>query len=117
VLAGPAWLAEAIDDRDVLASVRRDDRWWRHAALVATTVPNTKSRGGFGDTDRTLLICGELADDRHDMVVKAESWALRALAPWSPAAVVAFLERHDVRLTARVKREVGNKLRTGRKSG
>ena len=63
---------------------------------------NTKSRGGFGDTDRTLLICGELADDRDDMVVKAESWALRALAPWDPAAVVAFLERHDVRLAAPV---------------
>jgi hypothetical protein len=51
------------------------------------------------------------------MVVKAESWALRALAPWDPAAVVAFLDRHDVRLAARIKREVGNKLRTGRKSG
>jgi hypothetical protein len=51
------------------------------------------------------------------MVVKAESWGLRALAPWDPAAVVAFLDRHDVRLAARVKREVGNKVRTGRKSG
>ena len=87
------------------------------AALATTTVLNTKSRGAFGDIDRTLLICGELADDRDDMVVKAESWALRALAPWDPAAFVAFLERHDVRLAARVKREVGNKLRTGRKSG
>jgi len=29
----------------------------------------------------------------------------------------SFLERHDVRLAARVKCEVGNKLRTVRKSG
>jgi hypothetical protein len=50
------------------------------------------------------------------MVVKAERWARRALAPWDPAAVVAFLDRHDVRLAARVKREVGNKVRTERKS-
>ena len=48
------------------------------------------------------------------MVVMAERWAGRALAPWDPAAVMAFLDRHDVRLAARVKREVGNKLRTGR---
>jgi hypothetical protein len=51
------------------------------------------------------------------MVVMAERWAGRALAPWDPAAVMAFLDRHDVRLAARVKREVGNKVRTGRKSG
>jgi hypothetical protein len=37
--------------------------------------------------------------------------------PRDPAAVVAFLDRHDVRLAARVKRKVGNKLRTRRKSG
>lgn len=117
LLAGPAWLAGAIVDQDVLAWAGRDDRWWRRAALVATTVLNTKSRGGSGDTARTLLICVELVDDRDDLVVKAESWALRALSPWDPSAVVVFLERHDDRLAARVKREVGNKLRTGKKSG
>jgi 3-methyladenine DNA glycosylase AlkD len=58
--------------------------------------------GGFGGTDRTLLICGVLADDRDDLVVMAESWALRSHAPWDPPAVVAFLERHDLRLAARV---------------
>ena len=117
LLAGPAWLAGAIVDHDVLAWTARDDPLWRRAALVATTVLNTKSRGGSGDTARTLLICDELVDDREDLVVKAESWALRALSPWDPSAVSAFLERHDDRLAARVKREVGNKLRTGKKSG
>jgi 3-methyladenine DNA glycosylase AlkD len=43
-------------------------------------------------------------DDRHDMVVKALSWALRAAAPWDAAAVDGFLARHPV--APRVRREV-----------
>jgi 3-methyladenine DNA glycosylase AlkD len=54
-------------------------------------------------------------DDRDDMVVKALSWALRALAPWDPAAVSDFLEANDTRLAARIRREVRTKLATGRK--
>jgi 3-methyladenine DNA glycosylase AlkD len=70
-----------------------------------------------GDTDRTVLICGELADDRDDMVVKAESWALRARAPWDPAAVVAFLDRHGVRLGARASARSVTSSVPGRRSG
>jgi 3-methyladenine DNA glycosylase AlkD len=50
------------------------------------------------------------------MVVKAMSWALRSLIRWDPNAVAAFLARHEQTLAPRVKREVGNKLRTGRKA-
>jgi 3-methyladenine DNA glycosylase AlkD len=57
-----------------------------------------------------------LAADHEDMVVKALSWALRALAVHDPAAVRAFLEENEVVLAARVKREVRNKLRTGLKN-
>ena len=48
--------------------------------------------------------------------VKALSWALRALVPWDRASVVAFLDRHDGGLAARIKREVRHKLRTGVKA-
>ena len=47
------------------------------------------------------------------MVVKALSWALRALTVHDPEAVRAFLADHDV--AARVRREVTNKLETGLK--
>jgi 3-methyladenine DNA glycosylase AlkD len=66
-------------------------------------------------TGRTLDICGRLVDDRVDTVVKALSWAVRALAPWDPVAVGDFLEANDTRLAARVRREVRTKLATGRK--
>jgi 3-methyladenine DNA glycosylase AlkD len=114
-LSGPAWLRGSIRDADVRAWARSRDLWWRRIALVSTTVLNKKSYGGTGDTKRTLDICERLAGDPEDMIVKAVSWALRQLAPWAPAAVDAFLVEHDDVLAARVKREVRNKLRTGRK--
>ena len=74
---------------------------------------NLRAAGGTGDTPRTLAVCGLLAADRDDMVVKALSWALRELSVHDPAAVRAFLADHD--LAARVRREVTNKLQTGLK--
>jgi 3-methyladenine DNA glycosylase AlkD len=55
-------------------------------------------------------------DDPDDMVVKALSWALRELVVHDPEAVCGFLEEHEDRLAARVKREVRNKLTTGLKN-
>jgi 3-methyladenine DNA glycosylase AlkD len=57
-----------------------------------------------------------LSGDRDDMVVKALSWALRALAVRDPDAVRAFLVEYEDRLAPRVLREVRNKLSTGLKN-
>jgi hypothetical protein len=116
ILAGPAWLHGRVDDADVERWARSDDLWWRRAALVATTGLNNKSRGGRGDAPRTFAVVEMLIDDREDMVVKAVSWALRMLAPWQPAAVRAFMDKHADRLAPRVRREVRNKLETGYKN-
>jgi 3-methyladenine DNA glycosylase AlkD len=116
LLAGPAWLRGRIEDEDVLAWARSHDRWWRRASLVATTALNTLSRGGRGDTKRTITICNELVRDHDDMVVKALSWALRSLIWHDRAAVAGFLEDHQGVVAARVRREVLSKLQTGRKA-
>jgi 3-methyladenine DNA glycosylase AlkD len=50
------------------------------------------------------------------MVVKALSWALRALAHRDAEAAGAFLASREHRLAARARREVTSKLRTGLKS-
>jgi 3-methyladenine DNA glycosylase AlkD len=115
IVAGPAWRLGRILDPAVRGWAASPDRWWRRAALVATVPLNLRSRGGTGDTGRTLDICGRLVADRDDMVVKALSWALRTLAPWDPTAVRRFLADHDDQLAARVRREVRIKLDTGRK--
>ena len=115
-LAGPVWLAGQVSDGLIRKWARSGDRWWRRAALVSTVALNRRSQGGMGDAERTLQVCSLLVADHDDMVVKALSWALRALAPHDPAAVRDFLYRNDDALAARVKREVGNKLATGLKS-
>jgi 3-methyladenine DNA glycosylase AlkD len=70
----------------------------------------------MGDVERTLAVCRMLVDDYDDMVVKALSWALRALVVHDAEAVNDFLEEHGEVLAARVKREVRNKIATGLKN-
>jgi 3-methyladenine DNA glycosylase AlkD len=115
-VAGPAWRDGRVGDAEIARWARSKDRWWRRAALVATVPLNSKSRGGRGDAARTLGVCRRLLADRDDMVVKAMSWALRELGKRDPAAVRRFLAQAGERLAARVRREVGNKLRTGLKN-
>jgi 3-methyladenine DNA glycosylase AlkD len=114
-VSGPVWRRGRLPDAAVQRWAASPDRWWRRAALVSTVPLNLRSRGGTGDTGRTLDICRRLAADDDDMVVKALSWALRELVVWDPQAVQRFLDTHHDVLTARVRREVRNKLETGRK--
>jgi 3-methyladenine DNA glycosylase AlkD len=116
-VAGPAWRDGGVTTDDVLRWARSVDRWWRRTALVATVPLNQKSRGGRGDTPGTLAVCEALAADGEPMVAKALSWALRALSTVDAAAVGAFLARHGDEVPSLVRREVRNKLETGRKSG
>jgi 3-methyladenine DNA glycosylase AlkD len=115
-LSGPAWLKGQINDEVVHKWARSGNRWWRRAALVSTVALNVRSRGGRGDVPRTLAVCRLLVNDHDDMIAKAMSWALRELVVHSPDAVSEFLKKHERSLHARVKREVGNKLRTGLKN-
>jgi 3-methyladenine DNA glycosylase AlkD len=114
-VSGPAWRRGRLADSRVLAWARSADRWWRRAALVSTVPLNSAAHGGAGDIRRTLRLCRRLAKDRDPMVVKALSWALRELAKREPAAVRAYLEGAGT-LAAQVRREVRNKLETGRKN-
>lgn len=116
LVSGPAWRDGQVSDELIHRWARSEDRWWRRAALVSTVALNVRSHGGMGDVPRTLGVCCLLVDDPDDMVVKALSWALRELVVHDPEAVGGFLEEHEDRLAARVKREVRNKLTTGLKN-
>lgn len=115
-LSGPVWREGQVSDSWIHAWARSSDRWRRRAALVSTVPLNSRTHGGLGDARRTLRVCSMLASDRDDMVVKALSWALRELSKRDPAAVRGYLEISGSKLAARVVREVGNKLRTGKKN-
>ncbi len=115
-LAGPAWLRGQVSDELIGRWAHSEDRWWRRAALVSTVALNMRSRGGKGDTRRTLAVCCLLVNDHDDMVVKAMSWALRELVMHDADAVRGFLSEYEDVLAGRVKREVGHKLATGLKN-
>lgn len=115
-VAGPAWRDGNLPTRVIQGWTRSEDHWWRRAAVVSTVPLNNRARGGKGDAKRTLGICRLVVRDRHDMVVKALSWALRELSKRDPPAVRAFLDRHSQQLAPRVLREVKNKMRTGLKN-
>lgn len=116
ILAGPAWRNGCVSDAEVRRWARSRDRWWRRAAVVSTVALNNRARGGSGDPARTLMICRLALGDRDPMVVKALSWSLRELVKRDAGAVRKFLDEHGVEVPALVRREVGNKLRTGRKA-
>jgi 3-methyladenine DNA glycosylase AlkD len=113
---GPCWLRGVLADEHVFGWLESDDVWWRRAAVVATTGLNRRTKGATGDVGRTLAVCERVVGDRHPMISKALSWALRVLGAVEPGAVWAFLELHEGELAAHVKREVRAKLETGRKS-
>ncbi|HLJ48785.1 MAG TPA: DNA alkylation repair protein [Bryobacteraceae bacterium] len=113
-ICGPAWRAGLLSDRLILTWTTSKDRWWRRAALVSTVPLNVRAQGGQGDPVRTLAVCEKLLDDRDDMVVKALSWALRALSVRDGAAVQRFVSKHKARLAALVTRQVRHKMERGR---
>jgi len=116
LIAGRAWREGRVSDTALRRWARSKDRWWRRAAVVSTVPLNKPSHGGSGDPERTLAICALVSADQDDMVAKGLSWALRELVARDRRAVKRFLKEHDATLAARVRREVRNKLRSGRKN-
>ncbi len=113
---GVLWGKGVVKDRDIRELLKSDDHWQRRIAVVSSVALNLKSRGGRGDTPRTLEVCEAVSDDHHDMIQKALSWALRELSKRDPEAVAGFLQKHEKRLAGRVLREVNHKLEFGTKN-
>lgn len=113
---GIAWRNQQISTNFIHQLAKHPNFWMRRLALVATIPLNMKSRGGKGDIDKTLAVCELLLNDRHDMVVKALSWSLRMLSSIGKNEVENFMVKHQVVLHARIKRELNNKLTTGKKN-
>lgn len=100
-------LADLIADADV---------WSRRLALVAT-VPLNRGDPATAIPDLTLELIDRVKTERHPMITKAASWALREMSKNHADRVSAYLEQNREALAAHVVREVDNKLRTGLKRG
>ncbi len=97
--------------RDLIADA---DVWSRRLALVATVWLN---RDDDRFADLTLELIDRVKAERHPMIVKAISWALREMTKRHRDRVAAYIEANRGALAAQAVREVNNKLRTGLKSG
>lgn len=113
---GVLWRKGVIMDKDIQLLLQSTDHWQRRLAVVSTVALNLKSRGGTGDTQRTLWVCEQVVDDHQDKVQKALSWALRELSKSDREAVESFMDRYESRLARRVVREVRHKLEYGTKN-
>jgi 3-methyladenine DNA glycosylase AlkD len=113
---GVLWGKGVVKDRHIDRLLQSGNPWDRRVAVVSTVALNLKSRGGKGDTARTLSVCERVVDDHHDMIQKALSWALRELSKRDRDAVVEFMERFGRMMGRRVVREVKHKLEFGTKN-
>lgn len=113
---GVLWGRGVVKDHHIDQLLKSDNVWERRVAVVSTVALNLKSRGGTGDTSRTLAVCEKVVDERHDMIWKALSWSLRELSKRDREAVYGFLEKFGERMSKRVIREVSHKLEFGTKN-
>ena len=116
LLSGPAWRRGQLTDADVHQWAQAENEWRQRMALVSTIALNERDQGQ-GDAERTLAMCDYFKGTREPMKVKALSWVLRELAKRDAGAAAGYVERYGEELSPRVRREVGNKLRTGHKQG
>ncbi|MEN8230141.1 MAG: DNA alkylation repair protein [Bacteroidota bacterium] len=113
---GVLWGKGVVQDRDIDRLLQSNNHWERRVAVVSTVALNLKSRGGTGDTPRTISVCERVVDDHQDMIQKALSWALRELSKRDREAVADFMELYESRLARRVVKEVTHKLDFGTKN-
>lgn len=113
---GVLWGKGVVKDQHIEKLLKSDNFWDRRVAVVSTVALNLKSRGGSGDTPRTIAVCEKVVGDREDLIRKALSWALRELSKRDPQAVRDFMDKYQNRLAGLVIREVNHKLDFGTKN-
>ena len=113
---GVLWGKEVVKDEHIKQLLKSENVWERRVAVASTVALNTASRGGKGDTIRTMWVCEKVVDERHPMIWKALSWSLRSLVRWDRDAVYDFLDKHRERMSRQVIREVEHKLEHGTKN-
>ena len=109
ILAGPP------ERRQFLYRLVEADGVWRPRLAIVSTVPLIRS--GQVPADSSLSLLDRVLGRSEPLIVKAVSWSLRDMAKHDRRRAQSYLKERADLLPALVRREVGNVLRTGRKSG
>lgn len=110
-------LADPIDRLPYLQLLIHEDHLWSRRLAIVATVWLNRGQDGLSFPNLTLDLLDRVKTERTPIITKAVSWALRELIKKHPDRVADYIEKNDGVLAANVKREVRNKLRSGRKSG
>ena len=114
---GPWILADLAARLRHLSELIGDEHVWSRRLALVATVPLNRGGAGSAIPDLTLELVDRVKDERHPMITKAVSWALRGMVEADAGRVAAYVEENREALATHVLREVDNKLRTGLKSG
>jgi len=116
-ILGPWVLADPDARGDNLWDLIADEDVWSRRLAVVSTVGLNRARKDVSFPALTLELIDQVKEERHPMITKAVSWALRVMLKKDPDRVAAYLEENRGVLATHVVREVSNKLKTGLKSG
>jgi 3-methyladenine DNA glycosylase AlkD len=103
-----------VDHAPVAATLRRwsrsDDLWLRRAAIIAQVQAKAAT-----DVELLFELIEPAVDEREFFLRKAIGWALRALGPWDPGAVVGWLDANAERASGLTRREAEKGLEPRRR--
>lgn len=74
-------------NRKILRKLAKSPHWWERRIGILATFPMIKN----GDTAFPLAIIGQLLDDPHDLIHKANGWMLREIGKISLPTLEHFL--------------------------
>lgn len=114
-ILGPWALSDPDDRLGYLERLVGDPQLYGRRLGLVACVPLNRDGSSFGEW--TLAQVDRVIDERDPLMTKAVSWVLRQMTRHQAAEVRAYLEKRGERIAALARREVRNKLRTGRKSG
>jgi len=112
---GPWAEADPAGRLSYLEDLTGDPRLYSRRLSLVAGVHLNRDGDAFGAW--TLRQVDRLIDERDPMITKAVSWVLRQMTRHQAPEVAAYLESRGDRLAALPRREVRNKLETGRKNG
>lgn len=112
------WLLADLEERSryLWHLLADQDVWSRRLALVSTVGLNRAGKGN-ASADLTLELVERAKEERHPMITKAVSWALRVLGKKHPEQVLTYVAHNREFLAGHVVREVTKKVRSGRNNG
>ncbi|MEA3443867.1 MAG: DNA alkylation repair protein [Bacteroidota bacterium] len=115
-ISGPAWINNQISNTQIMNWSESDNVWLRRLAIVSCVFLNQKSKSEDWKRDITINLCKLHFLDKEAIIHKAISWALRSLVKNHPEAVQDFINENSETIKPYVRREVQNKINTGRKN-